>query len=318
MKIKKDTIKNFLKGGHMPAKPLVCPIIFHIAAKVEGIAPQEFLMNATKVSNTLRTIAQYHNCDCIFTYFCNHIEEEAVGCVVERSTFPPKIEVLSKSLAYPKASEINKIPYATIVKDIIQRLKIVTRGQSLLAIAIWGPMKLAKFISKTISDYDLEIATLTILNISKWFCQSGVDIIFFIEDESYLQNSLTSDWLYDFHQISKLIAFHEALPVLMVPTYNENGLHTINEYVKGDYLPCFVCENTEKISMLLDNSIITKPVGISIPVETLLDGNLKGFKDIMAKYKNKILLITTSDEIPYDNFEPKKLKEVIKNLKSIL
>lgn len=317
MTVKRDILKNFLKNGEQPLKPFVFPMIFGVAAKAEGLPPETFLLNATKLSNALRRIYQYHSYDCILTYFCNHLEEELVGCRVDRSSYPPSVQSFGGSAAFPVITDVDALPYGAIVKDVIQRLKIVIQGQQLLAGAILGPMKLASFVSDKGSEPDLETTALAILKLSQWLCQAGMDVIFFVEDVPPHRSDLFEEWWKNFYQIAKVIVFHEVLPVLMISTAEKTELDAIMEHVKG-FLPCFICDDVETFSGTLDGLTLKEPFGIAVGLDTLLSPDVKGLKGIVAEHRDKITLLTTSGEIPYDGFEPGVLQEVADALKNIL
>ena len=90
---KTELLKDFVKKGEVPSKPFVLPMIFSVAAKAEGIAPEQFLLNATKLSNTLKRVYQYYRYDGILAYCRNHLESEILGCTVDRSCFPARISM---------------------------------------------------------------------------------------------------------------------------------------------------------------------------------------------------------------------------------
>ncbi|HDM75336.1 MAG TPA: hypothetical protein ENG51_02575 [Deltaproteobacteria bacterium] len=316
-KKKREVIKEFLKNGEKPSRPLVFPMIFSISAEAEGMSPATFVLDATKLSNALRRIYQYHSYDCILCYFCNYLEIEIMGASVDRSAYPPTVRSLPQNLSSQAIIEADDLAYGRIVKDVIQRLRILVGERQLLVSAILGPMKLMSALSKNVSDTDLESTAFGVQKLAQWFCQAGIDIIFFMEDVPFNQSGLFDEWLWNFNQIVKLIVFHEVLPVLMVDV--NRAADEVKSLIKSvkSFLPCFICDDIESFSRSLDIIRPTTPFGIGLSLQMLLKQDVKDLKRIMRQYSDKIMLLTTSEEIGFDTFRLKDLWTISDLLKNI-
>ena len=310
---KTELLKAFVKKGEVPSRPFVLPMISSIAAKAEGIAPEQFLLNATKLSNTLKRVYQYYRYDGILSYCCNHLEAEILGCTVERSCFPAAVSLQGDASLCGDVAQIQDLPYAAIAKDVIQRLRITVREQQLLAVALDGMMKLARVCFGQISEATMESASTALLKLGQFFCQAGADIIFFMEDAPALDGTYPIEWWRNFRQVAKVIVYHEALPVLMVKVDNSAAAKTVVLQAEG-FLPCFICDDLESFSQIMNKLPTDNPFGIGFKLDTLLGKDLMGLKDAVGQHKDRIVLLTTSDEIPYEGFQPDLLQEVARAL----
>jgi hypothetical protein len=313
---KTELLKNFVKKGEVPSKPFVLPMIFSVAAKAEGIAPEQFLLNATKLSNTLKRVYQYYRYDGILTYCCNHLESEILGCSVERSCFPAKVSIHVDASPLDEIVRLEELPYAMIAKDVIQRLRITIRDQQLLAVAFDGMMKLASFCFGQTSEAALETASAALLKLGQFFCQAGADIIFFIEDSPVPDGTYPSEWWRNFRQVAKVIIYHEALPVLILRVANGATAKSILLEAE-DFLPCLICDDLGLFLQIINELPAGKPFGIGFSLDILLGNDLPQLKDVVRQHKDRVVLLTTSDEIPYERFEPDLLQKVARALDEI-
>ncbi len=305
---KKDILRKFLKKGTMPIKPFVFPMIFSISAEVEGMSAPPFLLDATKVSNALRRIYQYHSYDGILCYFCNSLEEEIIGAEVDRSVFPPIVSALDGNLLSVESFDPDDLEYGRIVKDIIQRLKITVGDRQLLVAGLVGPIKLGRRVIENISYTDLEVIASAIQKLAQWFCQSGVDMIIFVEDVPFGKGELFEEWEWNFSQIVKLVIFHEALPILMIKA--EEGADQLKSLLQNteNLLPCFSWDNIENLSKTLEVIQPERAFGLALDLQTLLTGNPVGLNEIVKKYKDRIMLLTTSEEISPGTYKARDLQ----------
>jgi hypothetical protein len=309
-------LKDFVKKREVPSKPFVLPMIFSVAAKAEGIAPEQFLLNATKLSNTLKRVYQYYRYDGIMAYCRNHLESEILGCTVDRSCFPASISMQGEASLRDEIAPIEGLPYAVIAKDVFQRLRITVRDQQLLSVAFQGMMKLARLCFGQISDATLETASAGLLKLAQFFCQSGADVIFFMEDDPALDGSFPNEWWRNFRQVAKVIVYHEALPVLMFRIGNGVAAKTVMLQAE-DFLPGFICDDIELFLQITDELPVGKPFGVGFSLDILLGKDLARLKDAVGQRKDSIVLLTTSDEIPYERFQPDLLQEVARALDEI-
>jgi len=306
---KTELLKNFVKKGELPSRPFVLPMICTIAAKAEGVSPEQFLLNATKLSNTLKRVYQYYKYDGILTYCCNHVESEILGCSVERSCFPAKVSIQGDASPLDEIFPIEKLPYAMIAKDVVQRLRITVRDQQLLSVAFSGMMKLAGRCFGQTSEDALESASTALLKLSQFFCQAGADLVFFIEDNPASDGTYPGEWWRNFRQVAKVVTYHEALPVVVLRVGNGEAAKNVLLQTE-DFIPCFVCDDLGSFVQIIDELPAGKPFGIGFSLDILLGDNLAQLKDAVGRHKDRVVLITTSDEIPYDRFEPDLLQKV--------
>jgi hypothetical protein len=62
---------------------------------------------------------------------------------------------------------------------------------------------------------------------------------------------------------------------------------------------------------------VGKPFGVGFSLDMLLGKDLPRLKEAVGQRKDSIVLLTTSDEIPYERFQPDLLQEVARALDDI-
>ena len=90
-----------LARGKVPHRPIIAPLVFTLAAKVEGIPPRAFLSNPTKLSNSLKHVHDFLRPDAVVCHFGTCLEAEAMGCQLNWSTCPPTIACSPYQLGKP-------------------------------------------------------------------------------------------------------------------------------------------------------------------------------------------------------------------------
>jgi len=306
---KTELLKNFVKKGEVPPKPFVLPMICTVAAKAEGIAPEQFLLSATKLSNTLKRVYQYYRYDGILAYCCNHVESEVLGCNVERQCFPTKVTVHGDTSPLDDITPLEEVPYAMLARDVVQRLRITVRDQQVLSVALSGMMKLAKLCFGQTSDAALESASTALLKLGQFFCQEGANIVFFIEDSPGPDGAYPEEWWRNFRQVAKVLMYHEALPAVLLGVENAEAANSLL-FRAEDFLPCFICDDSGSFVQIMDELLAGKAFGIGFGLDILLSDNLTQLKDAISRHKDRIVLFTSSEEIPYDRFQPDLLQKV--------
>ena len=300
----------------MPSKPFVLPMIWTIAAKAEGVVPEQFLLNATKLSNTLKRVYQYYRYDGILAYCCNHVESEVLGCSVERSCFPAKVTVQKDASPFGDMVPLEKLPYAMIARDVVQRLRIMVRNQQLLSVTFSGMMKLAKLCFGQTSEAALESASTALLKLGQFFCQGGANIVFFIEDNPDPNSAYPDEWWKNFRQVAKVICYYEALPAVLLRADNSETANNILLQAE-DFLPCFVCDEIGSFSQIMGGLPVGRPFGIGFSLDALLGNDLAQLKNAVDRHRDRIVVFTTSEEILYDRFQPDLLQKVARALDEI-
>src|ERR1700680_857313 len=86
------SIVKALIQGQPPARRLFVPLIFTLAAKLEDVPLSNFVVNPTKIANSLAAIHQRLRLDGVTCYYDLFLVAEALGCQLDLSTSPPALE----------------------------------------------------------------------------------------------------------------------------------------------------------------------------------------------------------------------------------
>src|SRR2546423_14199091 len=86
------SIVKALIQGQPPARRLFVPLIFTLAAKLEDVPLSNFVVNPTKIANSLAAIYQRLRLDGVTCYYDLFLVAEALGCQLDLSTSPPALE----------------------------------------------------------------------------------------------------------------------------------------------------------------------------------------------------------------------------------
>jgi hypothetical protein len=251
-----------LLQGNTPPRPLFVPIVFALGARVENLSPRAFLGNPTKISNALRQIRGPLRSDGVSCYFDPLLEVEALGGTVEWAS-----EHKGATVRWPAASERGQLPAGLaspddavkrgrvpVALEVIRRLKALLREDSLLMAGVSGPFTLAARLSglleqnpltrEVLPDSALEVANLTILQISKAFAEAGANLVFLREEIlPILHERAAEEWTSMLAPIFNVIRFYEGLPVLQIA--NDYALAGNSEVVLRLARDCVICPTLE-------------------------------------------------------------------------
>src|SRR5881275_3693651 len=86
------SIVKALIEGKPPSRRLFVPLIFTLAAKLEDVPLSNFVVNPTKIANSLVAIYQRLRPDGVTCYFDLFLIAEALGCRLDWRTSPPALE----------------------------------------------------------------------------------------------------------------------------------------------------------------------------------------------------------------------------------
>lgn len=321
--------------GKVPARPLFAPIAFTLASRVENLPLRSFLGNATKISNALRQIHRPLRTDAVSCYFDPFLEAEALGATIQ-----PASEYESSTLRWSSTSEPGQLPEGLaspddvlkrgrmpVVLDVIRRLKTMLRDESLLMVALSGPLTLAARLvglssqlpvnPEGLPNAALEIATGVITNSSKAFAQAGANLVFLREEFNLTQDlHPIEDWLSTLQPILNIIRFYEALPVLHIVRENASA-ENIN-YVLNSGAKCVVCLPPQGLHSLFADSrsgTSSKVLAVALPT-SVFHHEQRGVVDLETMMRDvRPVMVTSTEDLPRAT-DPKRvaaLSELVRN-----
>jgi hypothetical protein len=297
-----------------PPRPLFVPIVFKLGARVENLSLRAFLSNPTKISNALRQIHGPLRSDGVSCYFDSLLEAEALGGTLEWAT-----ENESPRLRWSAATERGRLPpdLATpedavkrgripVALEVIRRLKMLLRDESLLMVGVTGPLTLAVRLTgllgreapmhEDLPESALEEASSMILQASKTFAEAGANLIFLREEIPPAFNEQgADDWASMLTPIFNVIRFYEALPVLQIA---DERAFLGNSGVAAQVAPdCVVCPRLEAVRNLsaeVRGQIQGARLGVALSTESL--DRDERLRDVIRDLRPA--LVTTADDVP--------------------
>jgi len=268
-RIKKETLQ---KGK------LFIPILFSFGAMLEGLPLETFLKDATKISNSLRTIQNFFHVDGVVCSD-NMVLAEALGCT-------------------ERLKEKGRVGTTL---DVVQRLRALLPDLILVGY-VTGPLTLASYLtgvspSEVLQQKDyLRVTSKAVLNYVKVLGDAGIDGILFSEESfPHLDEKASKMLRRCYSPIWNTAKFYETFPLLMVENLLPENTAFINKIVDGVVLR----ESTD-----LENSEKGKPVSFSLPVSLFeeepaaIASFLTGSGISTAVKAHSLFLVTTDTEIP--------------------
>jgi Uroporphyrinogen decarboxylase (URO-D) len=230
----REIVKGLLQGV-LPPRPLILPIVFSLAARLEHLPLRAFLGNPSKISNSLKQIHNHLRSDGVACYFDPYLEAEALGGTLHwekedqwgRICWPRQAAKGELPQGLRSSEEASKSGRVGVAVEVIRQLKWVLRDQTLLMAAVTGPFTLATRITQleheeTLRGQDvpeaaLELAASVIHKVSVAFVEAGANVIFIQED---LLPTLSAEgcqgWALLLAPVFNVIRFYQALPVLLL------------------------------------------------------------------------------------------------------
>jgi hypothetical protein len=281
---------------------LFVPIIFSFGSVLEDMSLKEFLGDATKISNALRTIQGYFQVDGVTCYADRTIMAEALGCSLEWSETLPAIRPLPSvpteiDAVIDKALRDGRLGIAV---EVARRLNTLL-SDTILMCSISGPLTLAVQLLGTNPRQAFErrdvlnLSIKAILAFSKALGDVGVDLLLFTEEElPVLDEILLKELRRCYSPIWNTAKFYDMFPLL-----------TVKE---------FMMENIEPLGRIIDNLVLPAHYALkglqaparrsfALPVEVLEKepDEIEAFlreTSIGTGSSRSFFLLTTDNEVP--------------------
>ena len=224
------SIVKALIEGKPPARRLFMPLIFALAAKLEDISLSNFVVNPTKIANSLVAVYQRLRPDGVTCYFDLFLIAEALGCRLDWNTSLPTFErptreAALKMLRQPPG-EVKQRGRLPVGLEVVHRVQGTLRNGPALVVGLPGPLRVAQQLfgqgvlrelaegeDDALDSFEtlVEIA----LSVARAFCLAGTHLLYF--DELDVPAGFLPDWETAMVALWKTVRFHGALPVLSTP-----------------------------------------------------------------------------------------------------
>ena len=305
------SIVKALIQGQPPARRLFVPLIFTLAAKLEDVPLSNFVVNPTKIANSLAAIHQRLRLDGVTCYFDLFLVAETLGCQLNLSTSPPALERPTRETALKmlqQRGDVKQRGRLPVALEVVHRLRGTLRNSPALVIGLPGPLRIAQQLfgqdvlrELAAGDDDaldsFETLVEITLSVAQAFCLAGTHLLYF--DELDVPVEFLPEWQETMVAVWKTVRFHGALPVLSTPQ--------ALQFVDPANAPLLCLKPAPGEQAPLSGM----PFALALPVT----GEI--FPDVSRWLRAKeCALMTTDGEIPYQ-LEIQKLQQQVAAMRSL-
>jgi hypothetical protein len=329
-------VKRLLQGI-APPRPLFLPIVFSSGARVENQPLPAFLANPTKICNAQRQLRGPLRTDGLSGYFDPFLEVEALGATLEWGAADE-----APGVRWPQGAEPGELPddlrlpeeavkagRVPIALDVLRRLKMMVRDDSILMAGVTGPFTLAAHITQLeprnawrdqqIPESAAELAASVVTRISGALVEAGANLIM-IQEEFLpaLSPERCAAWASALEPAFNLIRFYEALPVLQLT--NGYSFAANSGVILQCRWDCVLCPSLAGISSQASEAASkwsSAALGLALPLETFqlddsaLQVSSDSFRGIVTALRPAIL--TTAGDVPATT-DMKRLAKVLEEI----
>ena len=239
-------LQTALASGATERK-LLAPLICAIAGEVEGLSPQAFLHNATKLANTLRDLQRGLGLNVVVPESGSNIELEALGAKLDWNSYPPKIISNIQSASVP--SDFERRGRLPMLVDTVTRLKTVLGNRVAIGAALNGPQRL---VAATGGEISLSDAAELVLAMVRLVCSKGVNLVWLLEDSANPPSD-SAEWQMVTAPILGTIRFYQAVPALHLPGEADGWLPIVEE-LGSNAVTCVDPEKSPGLAAAVSNS----------------------------------------------------------------
>src|SRR2546421_7313908 len=328
LKMPRSIVKALIQG-QPPARRLFVPLIFTLAAKLEDVPLSNFVVNPTKIANSLAAIYQCLRLDGVPCYYDLFLVAEALGCQLNLSTSPPALERPTRETALKmlqQRGDVKRRGRLPVALEVVHRLLGTLRSGPALVIGLPGPLRVAQQlfgqdVLRELAEGDddaldsFETLVEITLSVAQAFCLAGTHLLYF--DELDVPVEFLPGWQETMVAVWKTVRFHGALPVLSTPqalqieTNSSTDAMHLPEKLKGRF------EDPANAPLLCLKPAPGEQAPLSgMPFALALPVMGETFPDVSRWLRAKeCALVTTDGEIPYQ-LEIQKLQQQVAAMRS--
>lgn len=284
---------------------LFIPWVFSFGAELEGLPVSEFLEDATKLSNSLRTIHNFFQCDGVVSQGDPLLLAEVFGCSVSRDRSPPS---LTQNGGFPDEMEIlterlSQTGRVATALDVTRRLSILLPNTLLLNI-IPGPVTLtAQLAGMTAEEacQDPELlgkSTRAVVTFTKTLGDAGADMLVVHENVlPQLDHEVLKRLRRCYAPLWNTAKFYDLSPLLMLGQWDPENADQLGKIVDEIIFPA---------GSLPDNKRNSKRLSLSLPASLLTKGpqEIQNFLEqqeiLNIARESRLFFLSTDVEIPSD------------------
>jgi len=209
--------------------PLLAPLASAVAGELQGMGPEEFLRDTTKLSNAVRDLARSLKVDVAVAEFGTLWDAEAMGLPLDWSDGLPKP---AGELPASPPADFAGSGRGPVVIEAVRRLSGLLGERVLVSAGVTGPTRLSRLSGGNLSAVE---AVDLVLSAVRSLCEAGTKLIWVVEDEvppddpDALADAMVPAW--------QSIAFYGGMGVLHVSGAADGWEPIVSS--GGPFLACF-------------------------------------------------------------------------------
>jgi hypothetical protein len=201
-----------------------------VAGELQGLQPEEFLRDTTKLSNAIRDLARSLNVDVAVAEFGTLWDAEAMGLPLDwTGGFPPEPD---GELPVPPVSDLANSGRGPVVIEAVRRLSSLLGERVIVSAGVTGPVRLSRLSGGKLSAVE---AVDLVMSAVRLLCEAGTKLIWVVEDPEppeepeALADAMVPVW--------QSIAFYQGTGALHVAGSADGWEPVVSS--GGPYLMCF-------------------------------------------------------------------------------
>jgi len=224
-----QVLQTAAMGGTVQ-RPLLAPLVSAVAGELQGLQPEEFLRDTTKLSNAIRDLARSLNVDVAVAEFGTLWDAEAMGLPLDwTGGFPPEPD---GELPVPPVSDLANSGRGPVVIEAVRRLSSLLGERVIVSAGVTGPVRLSRLSGGKLSAVE---AVDLVMSAVRLLCEAGTKLIWVVEDPEppeepeALADAMVPVW--------QSIAFYQGTGALHVAGSADGWEPVVSS--GGRYLMCF-------------------------------------------------------------------------------
>lgn len=233
--------------------PLLAPLVSASAGELQGLSPEEFLRDTTKLSNAIRDLARSLNVDVAVAEFGTLWDAEAMGLPLDWSGgFPPEP---AGELPVPLPADFANSGRGPVVIEAVRRLAGLLGDRVVVSAGVTGPARLSRLSGGKLRAVE---AVDPVLSAVRSLCEAGAKLIWVVEDPEppeepeALADAMVPVW--------QSIVFYQGIGALHVAGTADGWEAVVSS--GGPYLMCF---DPEASPALAGHFRSTGSFGLALP-----------------------------------------------------
>jgi hypothetical protein len=238
--------------GGTTQRPLLAPLASAVAGELQGMRPEEFLRDTTKLSNGVRDLARSLNADVAVAEFGTLWDAEAMGLPLDWSNGMPEP---NGELPTPLSADFASSGRGPVVIEAVNRLSGLLGDRSIVGAGVTGPARLSRLSGGKVSPAEAAESTLAAVRL---LCEAGAKLIWVVEGEAPPENP--NDLAAAMMPVWSSVAFYQGIGALHVAGSADGWEPFVA--LGGPYLACF---DPEKSPRLADRFRSFGSFGLALP-----------------------------------------------------